>query len=329
MADPNSPSGAPRPPLQILLTAPRGFCAGVDRAIKIVEMALQKFRAPVYVRHEIVHNRHVVDTLRSKGAIFVEELDEIPETDAPVIFSAHGVPKSVPAAARARRMFFLDATCPLVTKVHMEAQRHHAEGLEIVLIGHRHHPEVIGTMGQLPEGAITLVETVADVEALTVKDPGKLAYVTQTTLSIDDTRDIIVSLQRRFPAIRGPLREDICYATTNRQEAVKSIAGRIELLLVVGAPNSSNSKRLVEVGENNGCARALLVQRAADLDWSQLQSLQTIGITAGASAPEILVNEIINAFRAHYDVTVENVVLREENVSFKLPRELRAVAAAS
>lgn len=318
-----------KPPLTILLAAPRGFCAGVVRAIDIVERALALYGAPVYVRHEIVHNKFVVDDLKSKGAIFVDELDEIPAGDRPVIFSAHGVPRAVPAAASARKLFQIDATCPLVTKVHMEAQRHHAEGLEIILIGHKYHPEVIGTMGQLPEGAITLVETVADVEALTVKDPGKLAYVTQTTLSIDDTREIIVSLQRRFPAIRGPLREDICYATTNRQEAVKSIADKIDLLLVVGAPNSSNSKRLVEVGENNGCTRALLVQRAADLDWALLQGLKTIGITAGASAPEILVNEIIDAFRAHYDVTVENVVLREENVSFKLPRELRAVANAS
>jgi 4-hydroxy-3-methylbut-2-enyl diphosphate reductase len=318
-----------RPPLTILLAAPRGFCAGVVRAIDIVERALALYGAPVYVRHEIVHNKFVVDDLKSKGAIFVDELDEIPAGDRPVIFSAHGVPKAVPAAASRRNLFQIDATCPLVTKVHMEAQRHYTEGLEIILIGHRHHPEVIGTMGQLPKGAITLIETVADAEALVVKDPERLAYVTQTTLSIDDTRDIIVSLQRRFPAIRGPLREDICYATTNRQEAVKSIADKIDLLLVVGAPNSSNSKRLVEVGEKNGCTRALLVQRAADLNWAQLQGLQTIGITAGASAPEILVNEIVDAFRSQYDVTVENVVLREENVSFKLPRELRTVAAAS
>jgi 4-hydroxy-3-methylbut-2-enyl diphosphate reductase len=318
-----------KPSLTILLAAPRGFCAGVVRAIDIVERALALYGAPVYVRHEIVHNKFVVDDLKAKGAIFVDELDEIPAGDRPVIFSAHGVPKAVPAAASLRKLFQIDATCPLVTKVHMEAQRHHAEGLEIILIGHKHHPEVIGTMGQLPEGAITLVETVADVDALAVIDPEKLAYVTQTTLSIDDTREIIVSLQRRFPAIRGPLREDICYATTNRQEAVKSIADKIDLLLVVGAPNSSNSKRLVEVGENNGCARALLVQRSTDLNWMQLQDLKTIGITAGASAPEVLVNEIVDAFRAHYDVTVENVVLREENVSFKLPRELRVVAAAS
>jgi 4-hydroxy-3-methylbut-2-en-1-yl diphosphate reductase len=315
-----------KPSLTVLLAAPRGFCAGVVRAIDIVERALALYGAPVYVRHEIVHNKFVVDDLKSKGAIFVDELDEIPAGDRPVIFSAHGVPKAVPAAASARKLFQIDATCPLVTKVHMEAQRHHAEGLEIVLIGHRFHPEVIGTMGQLPEGAITLIETVADVETLRVRDVSKLAYVTQTTLSIDDTRDVIMALQKRFPDIRGPLRKDICYATTNRQEAVKTIAGRIDLLLVVGAPNSSNSKRLVEVGEKNGCARAMLVQRATDLDWTQLQGLRTLGVSAGASAPEILVNEIIDAFRSHYDVAVEKVVLREEDVSFKLPRELRPVA---
>ena len=306
-----------KPSLTVLLAAPRGFCAGVVRAIDIVERALLLYGAPVYVRHEIVHNKFVVDDLKSKGAIFVDELDEIPAGDRPVIFSAHGVPKAVPAAASARKLFQIDATCPLVTKVHMEAQRHYAEGLEIVLIGHKFHPEVIGTMGQLPEGAITLIETVGDVARMNVRDASKLAYVTQTTLSIDDTRDIITALQERFPDIRGPLREDICYATTNRQEAVKSIAERIDLLLVVGAPNSSNSKRLVEVGEKNGCARALLVQRAGDLDWTQLSGLSTLGISAGASAPEILVNEIIDAFRQHYEVTVENVVLREENVSFK------------
>ena len=314
-----------KPSLTVLLAAPRGFCAGVVRAIDIVERALALYGAPVYVRHEIVHNKFVVDDLKAKGAIFVDELDEIPAGDRPVVFSAHGVPKTVPAAASARNLFQIDATCPLVTKVHMEAQRHHAEGLEIVLIGHRFHPEVIGTMGQLPDGAITLIETVADVETLAVRDASRLAYVTQTTLSIDDTRDIITALQRRFPGIRRPLREDICYATTNRQEAVKAIAGKIDLLIVVGAPNSSNSKRLVEVGEKNGCGRAMLVQRAADLDWAQLGGLGRIGITAGASAPEILVNEIIAAFATHYDVTVENVVLREENVSFKLPRELRDV----
>ena len=317
-----------RPPLTILLAAPRGFCAGVVRAIDIVERALALYGAPVYVRHEIVHNKFVVDDLKAKGAVFVEELDEIPDGDRPVVFSAHGVPKSVPAAASARHMFQLDATCPLVTKVHMEAQRHHADGFEIILIGHKGHPEVIGTMGQLPEGAVSLIETVEDAETLAVKDPQKLAYVTQTTLSVDDTKDVIATLQKRFPAIKGPYKEDICYATTNRQEAVKSIAGRIELLLGVGAPNSSNSRRLVEVGERHGTPRSMLVQRAGELDWATLQGLSTIGITAGASAPELLVNEIIDAFRAHYDVSVEMVTLREENVSFKLPRELREVQPA-
>ena len=314
-----------KPPLKILLAAPRGFCAGVVRAIDIVERALQLYGAPVYVRHETVHNKFVVDDLKAKGAIFVDELDEIPDGDRPVVFSAHGVPKSVPAAATARHMFQLDATCPLVTKVHMEAQRHYAEGFEIILIGHKGHPEVIGTTGQLPEGAVRLIETVEDAEALQVKNPQKLAYVTQTTLSVDDTKDVIAALQKRFPAIKGPYKEDICYATTNRQEAVKAIAPQVELLLVVGAPNSSNSRRLVEVGERSGTPRSMLVQRASELDWPTLQGLSTIGITAGASAPELLVNEIVDAFRAHYEVTVEQVTLREENVSFKLPRELREV----
>ncbi len=318
-----------KPPLTILLAAPRGFCAGVVRAIDIVERALVLYGAPVYVRHEIVHNKFVVDSLRAKGAVFVEELDEIPDVTRPVVFSAHGVPKSVPAAATARHMFQLDATCPLVTKVHMEAQRHHAEGFEIILIGHKGHPEVIGTMGQLPEGAVRLIETVADADHLAVRDPRKLAYVTQTTLSVDDTRDVIAALQRRFPDIRGPYKEDICYATTNRQEAVKAIATRIELLLVVGAPNSSNSRRLVEVGERHGTPRSLLVQRAEELDWGSLQGLSVIGVTAGASAPELLVNEIVDAFRSHYDVTVETVSLREENVAFKLPRELREASASA
>jgi 4-hydroxy-3-methylbut-2-enyl diphosphate reductase len=318
-----------KPPLTILLAAPRGFCAGVVRAIDIVERALKLYGAPVYVRHEIVHNKFVVDDLKAKGAIFVDELDEIPDGDRPVIFSAHGVPKAVPQAARQRQLFQIDATCPLVTKVHMEAQRHHNEGLDIVLIGHKGHPEVIGTMGQLPDGAITLIETVTEAMNFTPRDPAKLAYVTQTTLSVDDTKDIVDTLKRRFPEIRGPFKEDICYATTNRQEAVKSIAERLDLLLVVGAPNSSNSKRLVEVGLKNGCPSAELVQRAQDLDWSKLENLTTIGLTAGASAPEVLVNEIIDAFRAHYDVTVENVVLREENVSFKLPRELREAKPAA
>lgn len=318
-----------KPPLTILLAAPRGFCAGVVRAIDIVERALALYGAPVYVRHEIVHNKFVVDSLRAKGAVFVEELDEIPDVTRPVVFSAHGVPKSVPAAATARHMFQLDATCPLVTKVHMEAQRHHAEGFEIILIGHKGHPEVIGTMGQLPEGAVRLIETVEDADHIAVRDPRKLAYVTQTTLSVDDTRDVIAALQRRFPDIRGPYKEDICYATTNRQEAVKAIAPRIELLLVVGAPNSSNSRRLVEVGERHGTPRSLLVQRAEELDWGSLQGLSVIGVTAGASAPELLVNEIVDAFRSHYDVTVETVSLREENVAFKLPRELREASASA
>jgi 4-hydroxy-3-methylbut-2-enyl diphosphate reductase len=316
------------PPLKILLAAPRGFCAGVVRAIDIVERALDVYGAPVYVRHEIVHNKFVVDGLKAKGAIFVKELDEIPPGDHPVVFSAHGVAKSVPAEAQRRKMFQLDATCPLVTKVHIEAQRHYDEDCEIILIGHAGHPEVIGTMGQLPAGAVTLIETVADAEALQVKNAAKLAYVTQTTLSVDDTSDVIAVLRQRFPAIRGPVKEDICYATTNRQEAVKSIADQIDLLLVVGAPNSSNSKRLVEVGIKGGAPRGLLVQRATDLNWDELQGLHCIGITAGASAPEVLVNEIIDAFRAQYDVTVEKVTLREENVSFKLPRELRDGATA-
>jgi 4-hydroxy-3-methylbut-2-en-1-yl diphosphate reductase len=318
-----------KPPLEILLAAPRGFCAGVVRAIDIVERALALHGAPVYVRHEIVHNKYVVDDLKSKGAVFVDELEEIPDGDRPVIFSAHGVPKAVPAAARLRNLYQIDATCPLVTKVHMEAQRHHAEGLEIILIGHKGHPETIGTMGQLPRGAIALIETVAEAEDFTPRDPQKLAYVTQTTLSVDDTKEIVAALQRRFPAIRGPFKEDICYATTNRQEAVKSIAGKIDLLIVVGAPNSSNSKRLVEVGLKAGCARAELVQRASDLNWAKLSGLRRIGLTAGASAPEVLVNEIVDAFRAHYDVTVSQVTLREENVSFKLPRELREAKPAA
>ncbi len=318
-----------KPDLTILLAAPRGFCAGVVRAIDIVERALALYGAPVYVRHEIVHNKFVVDSLKAKGAVFVEELDQVPDGDRPVVFSAHGVPKSVPAAASARHLFQLDATCPLVTKVHMEAQRHHAEGYEIILVGHKGHPEVIGTMGQLPEGAVTLIETVEDVATLQVKDPQKLAWVTQTTLSVDDTKDVIAALQARFPVIKGPYKEDICYATTNRQEAVKAIAGRIELLLVVGAPNSSNSKRLVEVGTRHGTPRSMLVQRASELDWATLDGLKTIGITAGASAPQLLVDEIIDAFRERYNVTVDTVVLREENVSFKLPKELREVPASA
>jgi 4-hydroxy-3-methylbut-2-enyl diphosphate reductase len=316
-----------RPALEILLTAPRGFCAGVDRAIKIVEMALQKFGAPVYVRHEIVHNRHVVDTLKGKGAIFVEELDEIPETGAPVIFSAHGVPRSVPADAKARRLFYLDATCPLVSKVHAEARAHHENGLEIVLIGHAGHPEVVGTLGQLPPGAAALVETTEDAGRFTPRDPKRLAYITQTTLSVDDTAAIVAILKARFPDIVGPRKEDICYATTNRQEAVKAIAGRCDALIVVGAPNSSNSLRLVEVAERAGCPKALLVQQAADIPWDRLDGIATLGITAGASAPELLVTQIIDAFRTRFDVTLESVVTREERIAFNVPRELREAGA--
>ncbi|MFA7637926.1 MAG: 4-hydroxy-3-methylbut-2-enyl diphosphate reductase [Parvibaculum sp.] len=310
-----------KPPLTLLLASPRGFCAGVDRAIQIVELALEKYGPPVYVRHEIVHNRYVVEDLERKGAIFVEELDEVPE-GAKVIFSAHGVPKSVPAEAQARELFYLDATCPLVSKVHVEAERLHARGLEIVLIGHAGHPEVIGTMGQLPEGSVKLIETIADAETFEPHDPGKLAFVTQTTLSVDDTAGIVAVLRRRFPSIAGPHKEDICYATTNRQEAVKEIAPRVDAMLVIGAPNSSNSMRLVEVAERSGCAYAALVQRAADIDWAALGNPATVGLTAGASAPDILVNEVITAFKERFDVTVEEVSVRREAVQFKLPRVL-------
>jgi 4-hydroxy-3-methylbut-2-enyl diphosphate reductase len=318
-----------RPPLTILLAAPRGFCAGVVRAIEIVERALAAHGPPVYVRHEIVHNKYVVEDLKSKGAVFVEELDEIPPGNWPVIFSAHGVPKSVPEAARDRKLYQIDATCPLVTKVHMEANRHFNDGLHILLIGHRGHPEVIGTMGQLPPGAITLIETTGDAETVAVPDVTKLAYATQTTLSVDDTKDIIAVLQRRFPQIRGPFKEDICYATTNRQEAVKSIASRVDLFIVVGAPNSSNSRRLVEVAERSGSRRAMLIERASDIPWDGLGEISRVGLTAGASAPEILVNEIIEAFRDRFDLSLKNVTLREENVSFKLPRSLREPAATT
>jgi 4-hydroxy-3-methylbut-2-enyl diphosphate reductase len=311
-----------KPPLTLYLAAPRGFCAGVDRAIKIVEMALEKWGAPVYVRHEIVHNRYVVDDLRAKGAVFVEELDECPD-DRPVIFSAHGVPKSVPAAAAARAMIAVDATCPLVTKVHMEAARHHAEGRQLVMIGHAGHPETVGTMGQLPPGEVLLVETVADVATLAPRDPERLAFVTQTTLSVEDTAAVVEALRARFPAIVGPHREDICYATTNRQAAVKAIAPRIDALLVIGAPNSSNSRRLVEVGQAAGCGHAQLVQRAADIDWRALEGARAVGLTAGASAPEVLVEEVIDAFAARYDVTREVVETAVERVEFKVPRILR------
>lgn len=314
-----------KPALTLYLAAPRGFCAGVDRAIKIVELAIEKWGAPVYVRHEIVHNKFVVDGLRDKGAIFVEELDECPP-DRPVIFSAHGVSKSVPQAAQAREMVYVDATCPLVSKVHIEAQRHADAGLQMIMIGHEGHPETVGTMGQLPDGEVLLVETVADVSRVTPRDPAKLAYVTQTTLSVDDTSDIVAALNTRFPAIIGPHKEDICYATTNRQEAVKAMAPKCDAMLVVGAPNSSNSKRLVEVGARAGCPYAQLVQRATDIDWRALEGIKTMGITAGASAPEVLINEVIDAFRDHYDVTTQIVETAIENVEFKVPRVLRETA---
>jgi 4-hydroxy-3-methylbut-2-enyl diphosphate reductase len=311
--------------LTLYLAAPRGFCAGVDRAIQIVELALGKWGAPVYVRHEIVHNKFVVDGLREKGAIFVEELDECPD-DRPVIFSAHGVPKAVPAEAAKREMIYVDATCPLVSKVHIEAERHHAAGLQMVMIGHEGHPETVGTMGQLPKGDVLLVETSEDVAKLNIRDPEKLAFVTQTTLSIDDTADIVAALKRRFPNIVGPHKEDICYATTNRQIAVKEIAPLVDALLVVGAPNSSNSKRLVEVASKAGCSYAQLVQRDTEIDWRALEGIQSVGLTAGASAPEVLVNEIIEAFRARYKVTIEHVETAQENVNFKVPRVLRETA---
>jgi len=314
---------APRPPLTILLAAPRGFCAGVDRAIQIVELALARFGAPVYVRHEIVHNRFVVDSLRSKGAIFVEELSEIPDTKQPVIFSAHGVATAVRDEAATRNLFILDATCPLVFKVHSEAERHHIQGLDILLIGHAGHQEVIGTMGQLPPGTVQLVETVADARSVTPRDPSKLAYVTQTTLSVDDTLEIVAALKERFPSIVAPVKEDICYATTNRQSAVKAIAPDIDCLIVVGAPNSSNSLRLVEVAQRSGCPRAFLIQRATEIDWLQIGDIRRIGITAGASAPDILVNEVVDAFRARYEVAIETVTTAEERIAFNVPRELR------
>jgi len=311
--------------LTLYLAAPRGFCAGVDRAIQIVELALGKWGAPVYVRHEIVHNKFVVDGLREKGAIFVEELDECPD-DRPVIFSAHGVPKAVPAEAAKREMIYVDATCPLVSKVHIEAERHHAAGLQMVMIGHEGHPETVGTMGQLPKGDVLLVETSEDVAKLNIRDSEKLAFVTQTTLSIDDTADIVAALKLRFPNIVGPHKEDICYATTNRQIAVKEIAPLVDALLVVGAPNSSNSKRLVEVASKAGCSYAQLVQRDTEIDWRALEGIQSVGLTAGASAPEVLVNEIIEAFRARYKVTIEHVETAQENVNFKVPRVLREAA---
>jgi 4-hydroxy-3-methylbut-2-en-1-yl diphosphate reductase len=317
-----------KPPLHVLLCSPRSFCAGVVRAIESVERALSIYGAPVYVRHEIVHNRYVVDALRAKGAIFVEELDEVPDTGAPVILSAHGVSLAVSEEAGRRNLFVLDATCPLVTKVHREASIHHRRGHEIVLIGHAGHPEVIGTIGQLPPGVISLVETMADAAAFTPRDPHNLAYVTQTTLSVQDTAEIVDLLKSRFPEISGPHKEDICYATTNRQDAVTRVAPIVDAMIVVGAPNSSNSQRLKEVAERAGCPRAALVQRAADIDWNIFGNVARLGITAGASAPEVLVEEIIDAFAARYEVRVETISAAEEGVFFPLPRPLRGDQAA-
>lgn len=311
--------------LTVLIAAPRGFCAGVDRAIRIVELAIERYGAPVYVRHEIVHNRYVVDTLKAKGAIFVESLEQVPD-GVPVVFSAHGVPKAVPAKAEARGLDYIDATCPLVSKVHRQAERAHESGRHIIFVGHAGHPEVIGTLGQLPEGAMTLVESVDDVAALAPPDPEMLSFLTQTTLSVDDTRDIITALQHRFPAITGPRGEDICYATSNRQEAVKAIAGRCDRVIVIGAPNSSNSVRLVEVAERMGTP-AHLVQRGSDINPAWLADIGTLGITAGASAPEQLVREVIDAVAAHRLIIEDVVITAEENMVFKLPRGLEPAAS--
>ena len=310
------------PQLTVYMAAPRGFCAGVDRAIQIVEMALEKWGKPVYVRHEIVHNKYVVDELKSKGAIFIKEVNEAP-VDRPIIFSAHGVPKSVPLEAQRREMIYVDATCPLVSKVHIEADRHFENGLQIVMIGHAGHPETIGTMGQLPDGGVLLVENTEDVKNLTVRDPNKLAYVTQTTLSIDDTAEVVEALKVRFPTIVGPHKEDICYATSNRQAAVKEIAPDVDALLVIGAPNSSNSQRLVEVAKRAGCKNSQLVQRATEINWDKLMDIKSIGITAGASAPEILINEVIEALKERFEIKTNFVETATENVNFKVPRILR------
>ena len=315
-----------RPPLKVLIAAPRGFCAGVDRAIQIVELALERFGAPVYVRHEIVHNRFVVERLRSLGAIFVDELDEVPD-DRPVVFSAHGVPKSVPAAAQARNLTYVDATCPLVSKVHRQAERLIEEGRHILFIGHSGHPEVIGTFGQVPEGSITLIETVDDAENLDLADSSNLAFLTQTTLSVDDTAAIVEALKARFPSIRAPRSEDICYATSNRQAAVKAIATECDRMLVIGAPNSSNSLRLAEVAERIGVS-ARLIERAADIDWEWLSEPKTVGITAGASAPEVLVREVVDALRTRFHVREEVADHTPERMIFKLPRELVSDRAA-
>jgi 4-hydroxy-3-methylbut-2-enyl diphosphate reductase len=310
-------------PLTVLLAGPRGFCAGVDRAIEIVEKSIEKFGAPVYVRHEIVHNKYVVDELREKGAVFVEELDEVPE-GFPVVFSAHGVPKSVPAEAQQRNMIHVDATCPLVTKVHVDARRHDKDGQTVILIGHAGHPEVVGTLGQLSEGKIVLVENVEQVDSLTISDPDNLAYVTQTTLSVDDTAEIVRALQRRFPSIEAPRKEDICYATTNRQAAVKTLAPDCDAFIVIGAPNSSNSNRLAEVAQAMGCPKSILIERADDLDMAWMDGAETLGITAGASAPELLVQELITALKEKFDVTVREVAVTTEDVHFSLPRSLTA-----
>jgi 4-hydroxy-3-methylbut-2-enyl diphosphate reductase len=318
-----------KPALQVLLCSPRGFCAGVVRAIESVERALARYGAPVYVRHEIVHNRYVVESLKAKGAIFVEELAEVPEDSvAPVIFSAHGVPRAIPEEAERRNLMTFDATCPLVTKVHREAQIHYRRGREIVLIGHAGHPEVVGTMGQLPPGSIALVQTVDDAEQFTPRDEGKLAYVTQTTLSVEDTAAMVEVLKRRFPRIVGPHKEDICYATTNRQEAVRRVAPVVDAMIVVGAPNSSNSQRLKEVAERSGCPRAMLVQRAADIDWKLFAGIERLGVTAGASAPEVLVEEVLGAFAERYRLNTETVSAAEEGMFFPLPRQLREEQAA-
>jgi 4-hydroxy-3-methylbut-2-enyl diphosphate reductase len=310
-----------KPPVTLLLASPRGFCAGVDRAIRIVELALEKFGAPVYVRHEIVHNRYVVERLERMGAVFIDELEQAPE-GARVIFSAHGVAKAVPEEASRRGLYQLDATCPLVSKVHVEAERHYRGARQIVLIGHARHPEVEGTMGQLPAGAIALVETVADARAFAPTDATNLAYITQTTLSVDDTREIVAVLRERFPSIAGPHKEDICYATTNRQDAVKAIAPRADLVLVIGAPNSSNSMRLVEVAKRAGAGDAMLIRRASDIDWSMVKGNSVVGLTASASAPEVLIDEVIAAFKERYAVAVEEIAVTSENVEFNVPRAL-------
>jgi 4-hydroxy-3-methylbut-2-enyl diphosphate reductase len=313
-----------KPALELVIAAPRGFCAGVDRAIRIVELAIEKHGAPVYVRHEIVHNKFVVDNLRAKGAVFVEELDDVPD-DAPVVFSAHGVPKSVPQAAQDRGLEYLDATCPLVSKVHRQAERLVANGRHIIFVGHHGHPEVIGTQGQVPEGTMTLIEDVADAEAFAPADPDNLAFLTQTTLSVDDTAAVVATLQRRFPNIQAPRGEDICYATSNRQAAVKAIAAGVDAMLVIGAPNSSNSVRLVEVAEREG-TRAALIQRAADLDWAFLEGVGALGITAGASAPEVLVRELVDLLATRFEVSEREVEMTRETIAFKLPRGLEAAA---